>query len=110
MRGTAPTPYCYRVHRAPRARFVGAGFAVRTREELERLARIDGAGGIERSEHPGGGERVTLRDPSGFTIEVVHGQASAEEIPTREPLALNVGQRAASASTPGSGRPLSRRR
>jgi hypothetical protein len=43
LRGAAPTPYCYRVHRAPRARFVGAGFSVRTREELERLARIDSA-------------------------------------------------------------------
>src|SRR5271165_4924098 len=91
MRGTAPTPYCCRVHRAPRAQFIGAGFAVRTREELERLARVDGASGIERSPHPGGGELVTLRDPSGFTVEVIHGQAPAEEFPTRDPLAFNVG-------------------
>lgn len=91
MRGTAPSPYCYRVHRAPRVRFVGVGFTVRTREELERLARVDGASGIERCEHPGGGDRVTLRDPSGFSVEVIHGQAPADEIPAREPLALNVG-------------------
>ena len=26
MRGTSRSPYCYRVHRAPKARFVGAGF------------------------------------------------------------------------------------
>lgn len=91
MRGAAPTPYCYRVHRAPRARFVGAGFSVRTREELERLARVGGASAIERAPYPGGGEVVTLRDPSGFLIEVAHGQASAEEIPTRAPLPLNVG-------------------
>ena len=92
MRGTSPSPYCYRVHRGPRARFVGAGFLVHTRDELERLARIDGAGPVARSEHPGGGDRVTLRDPSGFTIEVVHGQAPAAAIPTRDPLALNVGR------------------
>ena len=91
MRGTAPRPYCYRVHRASRGRFVGAGFSVRTREELERLARVDGASGIERSPHPGGGEVVALRDPSGFTVEVIHGQAPAEELPAREPLAFNVG-------------------
>jgi len=91
LRGTAPAPYCYRVHRGPRARFVGAGFSVRSREELERLARVEGASGIERSPHPGRGEVVMLRDPSGFTVEVVHGQAPAEEIPTREPLAFNVG-------------------
>jgi hypothetical protein len=92
MRGTAPSPYCYRVHRAPRVSFVGAGFTVRTREELERLARVDGASHVERSEHPGGGDRVTLRDPSGFTVEVTHGHAPAEAIPTREPLAFNVGR------------------
>jgi catechol 2,3-dioxygenase-like lactoylglutathione lyase family enzyme len=91
MRGTSPSPYCYRVHRAPRARFVGAGFSVPTRDDLDRLARLDGATSIERSEHPGGGDRLVLRDPSGFVVEVVHGQAPAEEIQTREPLALNLG-------------------
>jgi len=91
MRGTAPSAYCYRVHRGPHARFVGAGFAVGTRAELERLAQIDGASAIARSAHPGGGDVVTLRDPSGFTIEVAHGRAPAEAIPTRVPLALNVG-------------------
>jgi catechol 2,3-dioxygenase-like lactoylglutathione lyase family enzyme len=92
MRGTAPSAYCYRVHRAPRTRFVGAGFAVRTRDELERLSRVEGASGIEASEHPGGGDRVVLRDPSGFLVEVVHGQTPAERIATREPLAFNVGR------------------
>jgi catechol 2,3-dioxygenase-like lactoylglutathione lyase family enzyme len=91
MRGTEPRPYCYRVHRGPRARFVGAGFSVATREELERLAHVDGASGVERSPHPGGGEVVTLRDPSGFAVEVLHGQAAADRLPTREPLAFNVG-------------------
>jgi len=91
MRGTAPSPYCYRVHRAHQVRFVGVGFRVRTHQELEALARIDGAGPIERSEHPGGGDRVRLRDPSGFLVEVVYGQTSEEEIPTREPLPLNLG-------------------
>ena len=80
MRAAAPTPYCYRVHRAPRVRFIGVGFSVRTREELERLARVDGASGIERSPHPGGGEVVTLRDPSGFTVEVIQiGRASCRK-------------------------------
>jgi catechol 2,3-dioxygenase-like lactoylglutathione lyase family enzyme len=92
MRGSSPSPYCYRIHRAPRARFVGAGFSVRTHGELERLAHVDGAGPIEKSEHPGGGDRVALRDPSGFTVEVVHGQEAAEERRAREPLAFNVGR------------------
>jgi catechol 2,3-dioxygenase-like lactoylglutathione lyase family enzyme len=92
MRGTSSSAYCYRVHRAPRARFVGAGFSVRTREELERLARGSGASRIEPSEHPGGGHRVILQDPSGFTVEVIHGERPAEELPMRTPLAFNVGR------------------
>jgi catechol 2,3-dioxygenase-like lactoylglutathione lyase family enzyme len=92
LRGTSRSPYCYRVHRAPKARFVGAGFLVRTREELERLARVEGATRIERGDHPGGGACVVLRDPSGFTVEVVHGQELAEEIAMREPMAFNVGR------------------
>ena len=92
LRGASPSPYCYRLHRGPKARFVGAGFLVRTRAELEKLSRLPGASGIERVEHPGGGERVTLRDPSGFVVEVVHGQANAEQIPIREPIAFNVGR------------------
>jgi len=91
LRGTSSAPYCYRVKRASRAQFVGAGFLVRTRADLERLARIEGASAIERCEHLGGGERVTLRDPSGFVVEVIHGQSPAEELPTREPIELNVG-------------------
>lgn len=91
LRGTSPSPYCYRVHRGTRPRFIGAGFCVQTREELERLARVEGASAIEPSEHPGAGERVVLRDPSGFVVEVIHGRAPAESIPTREPLEFNVG-------------------
>lgn len=92
MRGTSRSPYCYRIHRAPRARFVGAGFSVPTQGELERLAHVDGASRIEPREHPGGGNRVVLRDPSGFTVEVVHGQEPAEERSAREPLPFNLGR------------------
>jgi catechol 2,3-dioxygenase-like lactoylglutathione lyase family enzyme len=91
MRGTASSPYCYRVHRAPRARFVGAGFSVGTRDDLDRLARLEAASPITTGAHPGAGEYVTLHDPSGFAVEIVHGQSAAEAVPTREPLAFNVG-------------------
>lgn len=91
LRGTSSAPYCYRVHRGDKPRFVGAGFLVGTREELERLSRVPGASRIEACQHPGGGERVTLRDPSGFAVEVLHGQTPAEPLPTRAPLTLNFG-------------------
>ncbi|MFI5297621.1 MAG: VOC family protein [Polyangiales bacterium] len=93
MRGAAPSPYCYRVQRASRARYLGAGFSVRTRQELERLARLDVASAIETSKHPGGGEVVVLRDPSGFAVEVIHGRVQVEELPTRAPIELDLGHR-----------------
>lgn len=89
LRGTSQAPYCYRVHRAATARFVGMGFTVASRADLEKLARLPGASAIESASHPGGGERVTLTDPSGFTVEVMHGQTPAEELPHRGPLHFN---------------------
>jgi catechol 2,3-dioxygenase-like lactoylglutathione lyase family enzyme len=91
MRGSSSLPYCYRVHRGPTARFVGAGFSVPSRDDLERLAGVEGASRVEECAHPGGGEQVVLRDPSGFRVEVIHGQAPANERQARAPLVLNVG-------------------
>jgi catechol 2,3-dioxygenase-like lactoylglutathione lyase family enzyme len=89
LRGTSSAPYCYRVHRGATARFIGMGFTVAHRADLDALARLPGAGAIERAPHPGGGESVTLEDPSGFTVEVVHGQAPVAELPHRGPIQFN---------------------
>jgi catechol 2,3-dioxygenase-like lactoylglutathione lyase family enzyme len=90
LRGTASAPYCYRVHRAARPRFVGMGFTVATRADLEKLSTLEGAGPIAASPHPGGGDVVSLRDPSGFLVEIVHGQTPAPELPHRGPIHFNV--------------------
>ncbi|HKY91445.1 MAG TPA: VOC family protein [Nevskiaceae bacterium] len=90
LRGTASAPYCYRVHRASKPRFVGMGFTVATRADLEKLARVEGASRIAASSHPGGGDVVTLRDPSGFLVEVLHGLAPAAGLPLRAPIQFNV--------------------
>ena len=91
LRGTASAPYCYRVERAAKARFVGLGFTVGTREDLERLAALPGAGRIAPSPHPGGGDSLSLRDPSGFVVEVLHGQRAEPALPQRAPMTFNVG-------------------
>jgi hypothetical protein len=90
LRGTGTAPYCYRVHKADKARFVGFGFAVGTRGDLEKLARVPGASGIAAVTYPGGGECVTLTDPSGFTVEAIHGQRPVDELPHRGPLRFNL--------------------
>jgi len=89
LRARSAAPYCYRIHRGPKPCFVGAGFRVGSRRDLEKLSELKGASAIERSEHPGGGERVRLHDPSGFVLEVVHGQNPVAEIPTRAPISID---------------------
>ncbi|MBA57515.1 MAG: glyoxalase [Pseudomonadales bacterium] len=89
LRGTSAAPYCYRVHKADKPRFVGMGFTVGSHGDLETLARLPGAGAIEKVTHPGGGESVVLTDPSGFMVEVIEGQQEAEVLPRRPPLDWN---------------------
>ncbi|MBC7170900.1 MAG: glyoxalase, partial [Polyangiaceae bacterium] len=52
LRARSSAPYCYRIHRGPTPRFVGAGFRVRSRSDLEKLSQLDGASAIKRSGHP----------------------------------------------------------
>jgi catechol 2,3-dioxygenase-like lactoylglutathione lyase family enzyme len=92
LRGTAPAPYCYRVRRAPKARFVGLGLEVPSRDALDALARVPGASAVQPALHPGGGEHVVLTDPSGFSIEAIYGRPPAEALSQRAPLSWNVGQ------------------
>lgn len=90
LRGTGPAPYCYRVHQASKAGFVGLGFTVGSRADLEKLALLPGATPIAPVTWPGGGESVTLTDPSGFKVEAIHGQAPVEPLPHRGPLHFNL--------------------
>jgi catechol 2,3-dioxygenase-like lactoylglutathione lyase family enzyme len=91
LRGTAPTPYCHRIERASQAQFVGFGLSVASGAALDALSRLPGARPRAAVPHPGGGECVVLTDPSGFTVEAVHGRSSATALPARAPLAWNVG-------------------
>jgi catechol 2,3-dioxygenase-like lactoylglutathione lyase family enzyme len=90
-RAADQSPYCYRVHLAPEAGFVGFGLLVGSRAELEALAGVPGATVIQQAAYLGGGEQVTLIDPSGFTVEVLCGQDEVEPLPTRAPMTMNNG-------------------
>ncbi|MEN0107706.1 MAG: VOC family protein [Pseudomonas sp.] len=88
LRGTGSAPYCYRVQRGA-AGFVGFAFSLASREDLLRVAALPGASVIEPLPGPGGGERVRLRDPSGFVVEAVYGQQPSEPLMHRAALAWN---------------------
>ncbi|WP_343549301.1 VOC family protein [Ralstonia sp.] len=89
MRGTSATPFCYVVHKAETDRFVGFGLRVADSKDLEALARVPGASAVEPITAPGGGLCVRLRDPSGFRVDAVWGQAPGGTLPHRTAMALN---------------------
>jgi catechol 2,3-dioxygenase-like lactoylglutathione lyase family enzyme len=88
LRGTGPRPYVYRVTRGPKARFVGLGLAVARVKDLETISKRFGCP-IEKSNGPGGGSVVRLRDPEGVEVDVLHGFASSEPLPTRPAIPHN---------------------
>ncbi|MGB1581286.1 MAG: 2,4,5-trihydroxytoluene oxygenase [Nevskiales bacterium] len=89
LRGAAETPYCYALRRGPKARFVGFGLEVGSREDLLKLAALPEASAVTALDTPGDGEVVRLTDPAGFLIEVVHGQLPYAACDIRHPLSLN---------------------
>ncbi|WP_205527254.1 VOC family protein [Solimonas sp. K1W22B-7] len=90
MRAAGPAPYCYRVHRGPRACFRGFGLLVDGHADLERLSGLPGASPVRPVTWPGGGKRVELTDPSGFRVEAIAGQTAAHELPHRGPIHFNL--------------------
>ncbi|HEV8016507.1 MAG TPA: VOC family protein [Stellaceae bacterium] len=82
MRGTDPAAYLH-VTQLGEPKFLGMAFTAARAEDLDRLTKVEGASQIEALDGPGGGQRVRLRDPHGFAIEVVHGIAEAEPLPVR---------------------------
>ncbi len=89
LRGTGAEHFCYVVRKAPKAQFVGLGLKVDSRADLDALARIPGASAAEPSPWPGGGYRVRLTDPAGFTVDAIWGQTAAATLPHRPPLPFN---------------------
>ncbi|TPE58816.1 glyoxalase [Sandaracinobacter neustonicus] len=90
LRGAMQAPYCYRLQRGRTARFIGFGFEVSSSDQLRLLAdTVPGASAVEPIPDPAGGRRVVLTDPSGFRVEVVHGQALEPALAHRNPLPLN---------------------
>jgi len=89
MRAADDAPFCYVVRREAKPRFIGFALRVAARSDLERVAALPKAGAIEPLRFPGGGEFVRLTDPSGFEVDVVHGQQRVAPLTHRAALALN---------------------
>jgi catechol 2,3-dioxygenase-like lactoylglutathione lyase family enzyme len=87
MRGAEPDRYLH-VTEVGEPGFAGVAFAAGSRADLVALADREKAR-LEPLDGPGGGERVQLRDPDGFALEVVHGIEPLPALPGRGPLPRN---------------------
>src|SRR5438270_1214359 len=89
MRGAGPRPYIYVARHGDTAGFASVGFNAASADDFASFAALEGASPVAVIDAPGGGRRVTLCDPDGNRIDIVHGIAPTAELPMREPPAAN---------------------
>ncbi|MFG2424480.1 VOC family protein [Streptomyces sp. NPDC048448] len=90
LRGTFAGSPCMVIRRGRASRFIGPAFRAAERADLDRLARATGST-VGDIDVPGGGQSVTLLDPSGLPVRVVHCAEQLHALPEQEPLILNFG-------------------
>ena len=69
MRGTDPAHHIHVTEKGEPG-FIGFAWAAASEDDLKTLAKTPGASGIEHIDEPGGGKRVRIKEPNGYTIEV----------------------------------------
>jgi catechol-2,3-dioxygenase len=87
MRGTGVSHHVH-VAELGDPKFLGLAFKAANESDLHALTAVRGASPVEMIQEPGGGKRVTLTDPDGNRVEVVHGIAEVLAVP-HEVLPLN---------------------
>jgi catechol 2,3-dioxygenase-like lactoylglutathione lyase family enzyme len=70
-RGTDPSPYLHVTERGEHG-FRGVAFEAASAEDLDAVARLEGASAVEKIDAPGGGRCVRFTDPDGYAVEVAH--------------------------------------
>ncbi len=73
-RGTGTSPWFYHARRGPKARFLGLGFEVASRADLDIAAAFEGAAPISEVDGPGGGQFVRVTNPDGIEVDFVWGR------------------------------------
>jgi catechol 2,3-dioxygenase-like lactoylglutathione lyase family enzyme len=81
MRGTDPSHHIHVTEKGEPG-FLSVAYQAASEEDLQRIAKSEGASGVEHIDEPGGGKRVRLREPNnGFRIEIVHGIETPAPLP-----------------------------
>lgn len=92
MRGAGASHHVYVGEAGKESRGLGFGLLAPSLDALAMLASETGTR-IEPSEEPGGGRKVTLTDPAGNRVDVIHGMEAAAPLPAREPISVNAAGR-----------------
>lgn len=87
--GRAGSP-CMIVRKGKSSRFLGAAFEAADRRDLERLAAANDTR-VTPLEQQGAGMAVSLLDPSGMSVKVVHGVEQLPDMPLQPVQTWNVG-------------------
>jgi len=73
--GYGVDPYVYVAEKGAENKYLGGAFLVESFGELEKAAKLEGAGEIvELTDAPGGGHSITIQDPEGFPVNLIYGQ------------------------------------
>ena len=87
MRGLGPAPFLHVTEEGEPA-FAALGLRAASTSDLEVLAK-DADTAVVDLDAPGGGKMVSLKDPDGYTVEIVAGQAAVEHRPLTRPVPWN---------------------
>ena len=85
MRGSDAAHHIHVTHLGE-PRLLGFAFEVSDAADLDRASFLPGASPVEAIDEPGGGRRVRLTEPNGYSIEIVHGIERLPPIAVDRPL------------------------
>jgi hypothetical protein len=90
FKGYGDDAYVYYAQEGPKE-FLGGTFEVASFSDLEKASQLPSAQGpiVTLDDAPGGGSMVTLHDPEGFPINLIHSQTKKEAGPYPEILTTN---------------------
>jgi predicted enzyme related to lactoylglutathione lyase len=89
--GYGTQPVCYVAKQTDVPKHLGYFFEASSEDDLEKAAKVPGAGPITPLDLPGGGKAVTITDPSGCLFGVVYGvEKKSSGTTTEDVLPLNV--------------------
>jgi catechol 2,3-dioxygenase-like lactoylglutathione lyase family enzyme len=82
MRGTDAAHHLH-VTELGESRYVSTAFYAASEEDLDKVARVEGASPVESIDEPGGGRRVRLTDPDGHGVEIIWGIEKLGPLPVQ---------------------------